>query len=456
MQVNIEQVSKLKRKMSVEIPLAEVKAAYDKVYAEIRSNVRVNGFRPGHYPRELAEKRFRTLMAQEAIQNLVPKYFDQALKEKDLRPATQPQFQNLEVDKTRPLKFDVEFEIVPPFDLVPNSAFKLVEKAVEVTAQDVEERIEGLRKSRATLTDKGSAPSATGDVVTLDYAGTQGGAPFDGGAGTDQRIELGSGQYLADFEKGVEGVAAGQEKAFDVTFPPDYGEASLQGQTAQFTVNAKKVETRVPAELNPEFFKQYGAAETESAFREQLEKQLREEQERAILAGLEQELAKQIRAQYAFDVPEAAVEAGLEQFVHDLGHREPEVVQDEQKLAERKEQAKGDIVGDLRLSYVLDEVGRKNNLSVDAESVRQRFFMQAYMLGRNPGDLINTELGERLIARIERTLLSEKVLHFLVYQVLGKPWAEPLQAAPQAAMDPHEHADGDHEHDPDHGHEHSH
>jgi FKBP-type peptidyl-prolyl cis-trans isomerase (trigger factor) len=151
------------------------------------------------------------------------------------------------------------------------------------------------------------------------------------------------------------------------------------------------------------------------------------------------------------------VSQGLEQFVHDLGHREPEVAQDEAKLEERKAKAREDIIGDLRLSYVLDEVGRKNNIQVDAESVRQRFFMQAYMIGRDPSELINSELGERLISRIERSLISEKVLHYLVTQVLGKPWVDTI--LPKAGAEAHDHDhdhDHGHDHDHDHGHGHSH
>lgn len=446
MHVNVEEVGKLKRKMSVEIPLAEVQAAYDKVYAEIRGNVRVNGFRPGRFPRQLAEKRFRTLMAQEAIQNLVPKYFDQAIKEKSLRPATQPRFHNLDVDKTKPLRFDVEFEIVPPFELLPPSAFKLQDKAALVAPEEVEERIAQLRKARATLADKGAEPAATGDIVTVDYEGTRDGQPFAGGSGKDQRIELGSGRYLADFDKGLEGITAGENRTFGVTFPQDFGEASLRGMTAQFTVSAKKVEKQVPAELNEEFFKIFEGAKSEAEFRALVEKQLREEKEREILASQQQELVRQIRAQYSFDVPESAVEQGLEQFVHELGHNEPETAKDPAKLEERKRQAREDIVGDLRLSYVVDEVARRNNLQVDAEAVRRRFFMQAYMLGRNPQELLDTELGERIVMRIERALLTDKVLHFLVNQVLGKPWADPAPANPGR----------DHEHGHDHAHDHEH
>lgn len=451
MHVNVEEMGKLKRKMSVEIPLAEVQAVYDKVYAEIRGNVRVNGFRPGKFPRQLAEKRFRTLMAQEAIQNLVPKYFDQALKEKSLRPATQPHFHNLDVDKAKPLRFDVEFEIVPPFDLLPTDTFKLQDKAALVAPEEVDERITQMRKARATLVDKGTEPAAIGDIVTVDYEGTRDGQPFDGGSARGQRVELGSGQYLADFDKGLEGITAGESRTFNVTFPQDFGDKRLMGATVQFAVTAQKVEKPVPAELDEEFFKTFEGVKSEADFRQWVEARLREEKEREILAAQQQELARQIRAQYSFDVPESAVEQGLEQFVHDLGHSEPETTNDPAKLEERKRQAREDIVGDLRLGYVLDEVARRNNLQVDAESVRRRFFVQAYMLGRDPQELLETELGERLVSRIERALLTDKVLHFLVTQVLGKPWADAAPARPTASALAHEHAT-EHGHDHDHSH----
>jgi len=449
MQVTVEEVGKLKRKMSVEIPLQDVQGAYDEVFAQIRTNVRVDGFRPGKFPRQLAEKRFRTLMAQEAIQNLVPKYFDQAIKEKSLRPATQPHFQNLDVDKSKPLRFDVEFEIVPSFELIPVTEFKLTEKPVEIPGADVDARIEALRRGRAKLEDKGAAPSASGDVVTIDFAGTLDGKTFEGGSGQGQRIDLGAGQFLPAFEQGVLGIAVGQERDFEVTFPPDYGGVELQGKTVRFHVKAQKVENRVLPEMNEAFFKEAGAPGDAAGFRAHVEKQLREEKERGNLGELVQDLVKQMRAQYSFDVPEDAVNSGLEQFAHDLGHREPEVAADPAKLAERKEQARADIVGDLRLGFVVDEVSRRENLSVDAESVRQRFFMQAYMLGRNPSDLLNSELGERLIGRIERNLLTDKVLTFLVHKILGKPWTE----VPPPAEGPHDH---DHDHDHDHGHDHEH
>ena len=151
MQLNVEELGSLKRRISVEVPLDEVQSTYNEVYAQISGQINVRGFRPGKFPRKMAEKRFQDVMKQEATRSLLPKYFQQALEEMKARPATQPQFENLEIEKTRPFKFEAEFEVVPTFELPKASEFTLKEKPIVVTKKEVAERIEELRNSHAQL-----------------------------------------------------------------------------------------------------------------------------------------------------------------------------------------------------------------------------------------------------------------------------------------------------------------
>ncbi|MBW8003611.1 MAG: trigger factor, partial [Planctomycetes bacterium] len=320
MNVTVDEQDKLKRKITIEVPSSDVQAAYEEVYAQINSNLRINGFRPGKFPKHLAEKRFLSLMSGEAMQNLVPKYFQQALSELDVRPATEPKFDNLEIEKKKPFKFQVEFEIVPTVKLLAPSAFKLTEKIIKVAPKDVEERIEELRKTRGAFEDKGDQPAQKDDWVTFDFQGTRDGEPFEGGSGENQRIEVGSSQFLPDFDKHFTGIKAGESKTFDLTFPEDYGEASLAGQPVQFHITANKVEKKVPATLDKEFFSQFGAFEELDPFREHLQSQLIAEQERAAMQENQTALTDQIRVKYDFDVPESLVEQSLANFEHQLSH----------------------------------------------------------------------------------------------------------------------------------------
>ena len=450
MQVTVEDQGKLKRKLSVEVPLADVQQTYDQVFADIKTHVRVPGFRPGKFPRALAEKRFQSLMAQEAVQNLVPKYFDQALKDKELRPATEPRFQNLKIDKKLPLTFDVEFEIFPTFELLPPSSFKLEDKPVEVTAEQIEERITDLRKRSSTLEDKGAAPAEAGDTVTFDFEGTRDGVPFPGGSGKGTRIEVGAGQFLKDFDAQFPGMKAGDSKTFDLTFPSDYAEASLAGKTVQFQITAHKVEKSVPAAMNADFFKQFGTAETEEAFRDYVKDQLKREQERTQMSGLQQALADQIKAQYSFEVPESTVHELLHNYEHALQQSNSEDSKDPKKFEELKEERRKAILNDMRLEFVIDAYARKHDLRISQSQLRERFMLQAYMMRQNPSELLKTSYGEQMLSQMRQQMLITKTLGHLVHVVLGKE--VPPEYAPGAPKeDEHDHSAHDHE-----GHDHEH
>ncbi len=447
MLVTVEEQSKLKRKLTIEIPLSEVQSTYDQVFAQIKSNVRVNGFRPGKYPRQLAEKRFKALMAQEALQTLIPKYLDLALKEKDLRPATEPRFENVEVDKQKPLKFDVQFEIFPPFDLLPASEFSLADQEPVVTPEGVQARLDEMRRSRGGWEDRGQEPAQAGDVVSFDFEATVDGKTFDGGSGQNQRIEIGSPRFLPEFDAQFPGIVAGQEKEFPLTFPADYRDTTLAGKTAQFKVQAHKVERRTLAELNAEFFKAIDEKlDSEAALIEHLTAEMRREAEQAILQTHRDALTEQIRAKYSFEVPETAVEGMLHQYEHELADKDPQASQDEKRLVELKAEQRPKAEAELRLGYVVDAYSRQHGVRVNPEELRQRFYLQAYMMRQNPDQLVQTRYGEQLLGYTERRMLREHVLSHLAYTVLGKPLPPELLPAPEPAP----------EHDPGHGHEHEH
>ena len=419
MNVTVEDLGNLKRKLSVEIPLSEVQAAYDEVYGQIRSNVRVKGFRPGKFPRALAEKRFKTLMEQEATRSLVPKYLDQALKEQELSPATEPSFDNLEVDKSKPLKFDVQFEVVPKFDLLPVEGFTLKAKPVKIGAKKLDERIEQLRHSRATLTDRADGSAETGDTVIFDFIGTMDGKPFEGSSAMGQTYEIGSGRLLPEFDKELLGVKPGANKSFELTFPDDYGAEHLRGKTANFAVTVHKVQQPHLPELDEEFFKGFGDLGSLDELKERIKEQLTTEETRKQRQSLMEELAEQIKGAVSFDVPEQLVDNQLHEFEHRLGHDDPEALKDEAKLKALKDTEAEKIKANLRLQFVLDEYARQFEVETTQDEVQQRFMMQAYMLQQNPGELIKTQFGQRLLMQTQQDLAYNKTMEHLVDRVLA-------------------------------------
>lgn len=435
--VSIEDQGKLKRKIFVEVPLAEVKFTYDTVYAQIKSNVKIDGFRPGKFPKNLAEKRFKTFMEQEATRTLVPKYFQQAVDENDLHPASQPDFGKLDIDKNKPFKFEASFEIVPPFDLPALSKFTLKEQKPSVSKKETDERIEQMRKTHATDQDKGQEPCADGDEVTVNFVGRMDGEIFPGGTGNDVKIALGEGSFLADFEKGVKGMKAGETRKFELDFPEDYGSEELKGKTVEFEVTMNSVTQKILPPLDAEFFAKIGEIKDEKGLRENAETQISGEKERTIQQEYREELAKQIREMSDFDVPETLIEQSLHEFEHQLEHAEPEVLKDEKQLAQKKKEEEEKLKGDLQFSYVIEEFGRAEKIEISQEEVQQRFYMQAYMMQQNPQELIQTTYGENMLYQMHRQMLADKVLDHLILKVVSpagsKKSAEPTKKAEKAA-----------------------
>ena len=465
MEVTVEELGKLKRKLTVEVPLSDVSAAYEDVYSRIRGNLRIDGFRPGKYPRALAEKRFKELMGQEALQHLVPKYLEQVLQEKKLRPATQPRFDSLDIDKKRPLKFNVEFEIVPEFELVDVKTLALETKQVELAPDAVDKRIEEMRAQRSTPEDKGG-PAGKGDIVTFDFEGKRDGEAFPGGTAQNQKAELGEGRYLEAFENELTGMSAGQEKEFPFTFPEDYAQAELAGKTAAFKVTVHKVEGKKLPELDEAFCKQAGV-ENMDALRKQVQERLKAEREQEIEREYHESLAGQLRERYAFEVPETLVQSAVADFEQHQLESHPDMRGDPAQLEEAKAEEAKRQATDLRLNYVLQRYANEFNIQVNPEEIRTRFMLQAYIMRQNPEELIRTQYGDVLLRQIQEQLLTNKTLTRIADLVLGrepkieaKPGAGALPTAGtehDAAQDhEHDHPPHDHDHDHAHGHAHDH
>jgi trigger factor len=284
----------------------------------------------------------------------------------------------------------------------------------------VERRIEELRASSASLEEK-SGPAAQGDFVTFDFEGTLDGRAFAGGSGTNQQAELGAGRYLDEFEKELLGLSAGEHKKFTLTFPADYPQADLAGQTAEFKVAVRKVEAKKLPELDAAFFSQFGSLNSLEVFRDYVESRLRAEREQAIEREYQERLAEQIRRWYDFDVPETLIEQAVADFERHQREHHPEMLEDPAKLEEAKAEEARNRSAELRLRYVLQRYAREYGITVSGEEVRSRFLLQAILLRQNPEELIRTRNGEMLIHQIQDQLLATKTLRRMVDLILGRP-----------------------------------
>lgn len=355
MQVSVETTGKLEREMRVAVPEERIAGEVQNRLARLSRTTKVAGFRPGKAPLKVIEQRYGKRVREEVIGDVVQSSFYEAIAQEKLRPAGSPSIHPLEADQGQGLTYTARFEVYPEIQLQPVKDLEIEKPIYAIGDDDIDRMIEVLRKQRAQLQEvKRSARS--GDTVEIDFTGSLGGEPFEGGSGSDFRLELGSGRFLEGFEQGLIGKAAGEEATLDLTFPGDYRDEKLAGKPVQFKIQVKKVLEAVPPELNEEFFAQFGVSEGgEAAFREELRRHMEREAESAVRSRQRQAVMDALVKANPVDVPKS--------LIHEESHR---------LLRQFQSQ--------LKAYGVADEKGLPNDTSVFEERAAQRVATQLIVL----------------------------------------------------------------------------
>src|ERR671917_2906199 len=279
MTANVTKLEENKVRLDVEVPPDAVRRGGEAKAGAPGGQVGVPGCGPGKARGGVMENRLgRDYIMMEALQESLPSWYSEAVVETDLRPIDRP-----EIDFDDPLseesgfKFSATVEVRPQAALGEYKGVEVPRREVTVSEEEVEAQLEEMRGQFATLAAVEDRPAATGDFAIIDFTGAHmtTGEPLEGGQAEDYMLEIGRGELLEEFENNVVGMQAGERKRFGVTFPADYGEQSLQGQSVLFDVHLKEIKERELPELDDEFVKEASEFETldelRAAVREQLE-----------------------------------------------------------------------------------------------------------------------------------------------------------------------------------------
>ena len=304
MQVSIETTSGLERRLTVGVPAARVDSEVDSRLQKAAQNVRLPGFRPGKVPMKVMRQRYGAGVRQEVLGEVMSRSFQEAVVQEKLRPAGQPSIEPRSLEPGRDLEYVATFEVFPEVEVVAMSGFAVSRPVAEVTDADVDNIIEVFRKQQGTR-NVVERPAATGDIANIDYAGTRDGEAFEGGSAEGTDLELGSGRMIPGFEDGVVGLAAGDEKTLELTFPEDYHNEELRGAAVQFAVTVNEVKALELAPLDEELFKLYGVEEGgEQQFRKEVAENMTRELKNAVTNRVKQQVMDAVvDAHKGMDVP---------------------------------------------------------------------------------------------------------------------------------------------------------
>lgn len=305
METSIEIPGGLKRELRVTIPADVVSKAVDERLRNMSQRAKLPGFRPGKAPFKVIQQQYGASARMDAVSELVQRSYPEALVKAGANPAGQPSINVVAEKPGEPLEYVATFEVYPEINLQIDG-LEIEQPVVEVTDADVDRLVQNLRKGRRVLTVV-SRPAANGDVVKLDFDGKLDGESFPGGKGEDVDIELGSGQFLPDLDKGIVGHVAGDQFEVSVGFPNDYRAENLRGKTAQFFANIKEVkEVMLPSVEEAEFLKAHSVESVEALLLKAREA-LENERRKAIQRRQKNMVMEQLASKNPIEVPQALV-----------------------------------------------------------------------------------------------------------------------------------------------------
>ncbi|AYH44821.1 trigger factor [Azoarcus sp. DN11] len=309
MQTNQETQGALERRIDMSVSVAEIDKEVEARLKRMARTVKMPGFRPGKVPMKIVAQTYESQARSEAIGAAVEKAFGDSVREQNLRVAGYPRIEPKDAAAEGTLEFSAVFEVYPQIELGDLSQSKIERPALVVGDAEVEKTVEVLRKQR-TRFETAERAAGEGDRVVIDFAGRKDGELFDGGQAQDFPFVIGAGSMLKDFEAAVTGLAAGESKTFDMTFPEDYHARNLAGQAVQFEVTVKRVEAAILPAVDADLARALGVADGDvTKLRDEVRANLEREVKRRIQAKVKEQVMDALLTANPIEVPKALVDA---------------------------------------------------------------------------------------------------------------------------------------------------
>ena len=422
MKSGITELSGTRRRLDVEIPAAEVDAVLDKLTRGRRGRARLPGFRPGKAPLSLVLQRFKDEILHEAANDLVPAAVETALREHGASVVDTPDVRDVSIEEGRPLTFHALFEVMPAITALDYDALTLRRRPVVPEAGAEERALEQLRLRASRVVPVTDRAIETGDIAILDMTRRADGGGDGAGRGDEPQqratVELGAEGNPPGFDDELVGLGVGDSKTFELTYPEGSAPAELAGKRVTHEVTVREHHRRVLPDVDEAFAKSAGGFDSVEALKERIAADLRREADVETRRGVRRDLLRQLSGRLTAEVPEALVE-------HEIARRVEQVAaaMARQGIDPRtanvdwnalREEQRAPALEAVRASLVLDEVARREDVSVSDEDVEQEIARHAERLDQTPAAVRARLDRDGGIDKLSESLRREKAIDLLM------------------------------------------
>jgi len=404
------------RTVSVEVPEPQVRKAIDRTYKNLAKGAQVKGFRRGKVPRKVLERVYGAQADEEIERILVSETLADAIEMAEIEPVTEPDIDATPPVAGSPFQYSARVEVKPVIELPKLTGLKATKPSTDIDDSKIDARIETMRENFAPLVELEEGVGAEqGDTVHVDFEGRVDGELFDGGAGEDMAVEIGGGRLIPGFEDQLVGVVTGEDRDLNVTFPEDYGEASLAGKDAVFAIKAVAIKRKTLPEIDDEFAKDVGEDSLE-ALKEKIRGELTQQAESQAQNQLRQTLMDSLIEATEFEVPPGLVHRQLHQQMQAMKQQFQGQVPDEilqQELSRMHDSGRDAAERRVREALLLDAVVRSEGIEVDESEIEAKLDELAEAQGSDPAVMRTLAEQQGWRGQIEAEILDGKALDFL-------------------------------------------
>jgi len=420
MNVRIEDVSSVMKKLSFEVGADKVDAEIDKAYQKIAKSAKIKGFRPGKIPRHLLEQYYGAQMEEQVLNRLINDSYFKALVDHRIAAISDPEIlENSPLEKGKPFTYSAHVEVKPEIEMKDYQGLSLQKEKFEFDSKIVDDRLEEMRAARAEMTVSSRDVARAGDFVVIDFEGFVDDTPFEHGKADDYQLELGSGSFIPGFEEQLDGMKRGEEREIQVSFPENYGSAELAGKPAKFRVVLKEIKEKTLPALDDDFARGFGLTSL-AELKEKIEENHRQQEINRIDGDLRERLVSALIERNPVDVPEKMVAGQLDYMLQNIRNRFKSQGMTLEMLGMNEESFRSmyreTAVKQVQGSLLLEAVARQEQFKIETSEIDDKL-QQIAQMANAPLEAVRNYYGadenrRSLVAQI----VEEKAVQFLLAQ----------------------------------------
>jgi len=411
-----EELSPVKKKITITVPVEEVEAALAATLAMYRTSVQLDGFRKGKVPVSIIEKRFHDQVYREATTDLVNVHINEIMSEGKSVPVSRIDFDGGELEKGKEFVYNISFEVMPEFALPAYEGMEVEEEEPEVNEDEISAVLDRIRTNMAEVVTVGEdRVPADGDIVVIDFsAKDENGEAIAGIKADNFQLNLGEGQTLEDFEKLIKTVKPGEEKEGEVSFPADFFNPEFAGRTVVMQVKLHAIKERRLPELDDDFAKKAGGFASIDVLRKSVRESYMQSRTELNKSAAQKKLLDSLLKLVDFPVPDSLLESNINMMLEDMKarlERQGKGLEVLGKSAEAlREEVRPEAEMRARSHMMLMTVARKKEFAVSDQEVDMQLRRMAMQSGQDYKAVKDYYTENNLLFGLRDRILADKAM----------------------------------------------